>query len=55
MIAYGAVLKPDLKDADPRVGDKIAVKYFGEKPIKKGRFMGKPYKHFGVVVRRAGA
>lgn len=55
VIGYGAVLKRELKDADPRVGDRIAVKYFGEKPIKKGRFAGKPYKHFGVVVRRAGA
>lgn len=55
VIGYGAVLKRELKDADPRVGDKIGVKYFGEKPIKKGRFAGKPYKHFGVVVRRAGA
>lgn len=55
VIGYGAVLKRELQDADPKVGDRIAVKYFGEKPIKKGRFAGKPYKHFGVVVRRAGA
>lgn len=55
VIGYGAVLKRELLDADPRVGDRIAVKYFGEKPIKKGRFAGKPYKHFGVVVRRKGA
>lgn len=55
VIGYGAVLKRELKDADPRVGDRIAVKYFGEKPIKKGRFAGKPYKHFGVAVRRKGA
>lgn len=55
VIGYGAVLKRELQDADPRVGDRIAVKYFGEKPIKKGRFAGKPYKHFGVVVRRKGA
>jgi len=55
VIGYGAVLKRELQDADPRVGDRIAVKYFGEKPIKKGRFAGKPYKHFGVVVKRAGA
>jgi len=54
VIGYGAVLKRELKDADPRVGDMIGVKYFGEKPIKKGRFAGKPYKHFGVVVRRKG-
>ena len=55
VIGYGAVLKRELVDADPQVGDRIAVKYFGEKPIKKGRFQGKPYKHFGVVVKRKGA
>jgi hypothetical protein len=54
VIGYGAVLKRELQDADPKVGDRMAVKYFGEKPIKKGRFAGKPYKHFGVVVKRAG-
>lgn len=55
VIGYGAVLKRELQDADPHVGDMIGVKYFGEKPIKKGRFAGKPYKHFGVVIRRKGA
>lgn len=53
VIGYGAVLRRELLDANPEVGDKIAVKYFGEKPIKKGRFQGKPYKHFGVVVRKS--
>jgi hypothetical protein len=53
VIGYGAVLKRELQDADPKVGDRLAVKYFGEKPIKKGRFAGKPYKHFGVAIRRA--
>jgi hypothetical protein len=55
VIGYGAVLKREIQDADPHVGDLMAVKYFGEKPIKKGRFAGKPYKHFGVVVRRKSA
>lgn len=55
VIGYGAVLKRELQDADPKVGDRMAVKYFGEKPIKKGRFAGKPYKHFGVAIRRAPA
>ena len=54
VIGYGAVLKRELQDADPQVGDRLAVKYFGEKPIKKGRFAGKPYKHFGLAIRRAG-
>lgn len=52
VIGYGSVLKRELKDADPQVGDKMAVKYFGEKPIKNGKFAGRPYKHFGVVVRK---
>jgi hypothetical protein len=51
VIGYGAVLRRELMDANPKVGDLMAVKYFGEKLIKKGRFAGKPYKHFGVVVR----
>jgi hypothetical protein len=55
VIGYGAVLKRELQDANPKVGDRLAVKYFGEKPIKKGRFAGKPYKHFGVAIRRAEA
>lgn len=54
VIGYGAVLKRELQDADPKVGDRLAVKFFGEKPIKKGRFAGKPYKHFGVAIKRAG-
>jgi hypothetical protein len=55
IIGYGSVLKRELIDADPQVGDRLAVRYFGEKPIKKGRFQGKPYKHFGVAIRRAAA
>jgi hypothetical protein len=55
IIGYGSVLKRELQDADPKVGDRLAVRYFGEKPIKKGRFQGKPYKHFGVAIRRAAA
>lgn len=51
VIGYGAVLRRELLDWNPRVGDKIAIKYFGEKPIRKGKFAGRPYKHFGVAVR----
>lgn len=52
VIGYGTVLRRELMDANPKVGDLIAVKYFGEKRIKKGRFAGNLYRHFGVVVRR---
>lgn len=52
VIGYGAVLRRELLDNDPRIGDKMAVKYFGEKPIKKGKYAGKPFRHFGVAIRR---
>lgn len=52
IIGYSSVLKRELKDQDPQVGDLMAVKYFGEKALKTGKFAGRPYKHFGIVVRR---
>jgi hypothetical protein len=51
IIGYGAVLKREMQDKDPQVGDTMAVKYFGEKPIRNGKFAGRPYKHFGVAVK----
>lgn len=53
VIGYGAVLKREMEDANPQVGDRMAVKYFGEKPVRKGPFAGKNYKHYGIAVRKA--
>lgn len=55
IVGYGSVLKREMEDANPRKGDTFAVRYWGEKPIKKGRFQGKMYKHYSVAVKRAGA
>lgn len=52
IIGYGTVLRREIQDADPKPGDLFACKYFGEKPIKKGKWAGKNYKHFGIAVRR---
>lgn len=52
IIGYGAVLKRELQDANLKVGDILAVKYFGEKLLRSGKFAGRPYKHFGIAVRR---
>lgn len=52
IIGYGAVLRREILDHDPQPGDVFAVKYFGEKTIKNGKYAGKPYKHFGVAVRK---
>jgi hypothetical protein len=55
VIGFGAVLKREITDANPEVGDLFAVKFWGEKLIKKGKYAGKPYKHFSVAVRKASA
>jgi|SRR5690606_28280225 len=52
VIGYGSVLRREILDANPQPGDRIAVKYFGEKPVKKGRYAGKTYRHFGIAIRR---
>lgn len=52
IIGYGAVLRREMLDADPHPGDLFACRYFGEKTIKKGKWAGKNYKHFGIAVRR---
>jgi hypothetical protein len=51
VIGFGSVLKREIEDADPQVGDLFAVKYWGEKPIKKGPYAGKNYKHYTVAVK----
>lgn len=53
VIGYGAVLKREITDSTAKVGDKVAVKFFGEKILKKGKFAGRPYKHFGIAHRPA--
>lgn len=52
IIGYGAVLRREIIDADPHPGDLFACRYFGEKLIKKGKWAGKKYRHFGIAVRR---
>lgn len=52
VIGYGTVLRREILDADPHPGDLFACRYFGEKPIKKGPFAGKTFKHYKVAVRR---
>jgi hypothetical protein len=48
IIGYGAVLRREILDADPHPGDLFACKFYGDKILKKGKFAGKTYKHFGV-------
>lgn len=52
-IGFSAVLKRELKDKGPMVGDGIIIKYFGERPLKTGKFAGRPVKIFAVAVKRA--
>lgn len=52
VIGYASVLKREMNDQKPEIGDRVAVKYFGEKIARNGKYKGKPYKHYGMVVQR---
>lgn len=49
IIGYQAVLRNELDAADPKIGDTLAVKYFGKKSSKDGK---RGYANYGVKVRR---
>ena len=55
VIGFGSVLKRELEDGIEagtiKVGNLMAVKYWGEKPIKKGPFAGKNYRHYSVAAQ----
>lgn len=53
VIGFSSVLRREILDADPQVGDTFAVKYFGERELTKGKFKGRPYKLYKAAVRRA--
>ena len=52
VIGYGSVLNREITDQDPQPGDIMAVKYWGEKPLKTGPFAGRNFKHFGIAVTK---
>jgi hypothetical protein len=55
IIGFGSVLKREMEDliegGKIKVGNILAAKYWGEKPIKRGPFAGKNYKHYSVVAQ----
>lgn len=55
IIGFGSVLKREMEDqiasGSIKVGNIMAAKYWGEKPIKRGPFAGKNYKHYSVVAQ----
>lgn len=53
VIGFSSVLRREIHDANPEVGDTFAVKYFGERELTKGKFKGKPYKLYKAAVRKA--
>ena len=53
IIGFATVLRREIREADPKPGDTLAVKFFGEKTLTKGAYAGRPYKHFKVAVRKA--
>lgn len=53
VIGFSSVLRREIKEQEPERGDTMAVKYFGERELTKGKYAGKPYKLFRVAVRKA--
>jgi hypothetical protein len=51
LTGYHTVLRLRLEEAAPRVGDRLAAKFFGEKQNNAGT---RTFKSYGVKVRRAG-
>lgn len=49
VLGFGSVLRREMEESDANIGDKVAVKYFGEKTILKGQWAGKQYKHYKVA------
>lgn len=45
-------LRREIKKRDPQVGDLFAVKYLGERELRKGKFAGKPFHLYRSAVRR---
>jgi hypothetical protein len=50
---FHGVLRRELEEQDPHVGDLLAVKFFGTKVVKSGKWAGKNFFHYRVAVRRA--
>ena len=51
VIGYGTVLKREMTDAAPQVGDLFAAKYWGQKPVRNGKWAGKNFRHFTIAVK----
>lgn len=55
IIGFASVLRKELQaviDAGTCIpGNLFAARYFGEKPIKRGPYAGKNYKHYGVLAK----
>lgn len=53
VIGFSSVLRREIQESNPEVGDTFAVKYFGERELTKGKFKGRPYKLYKAAVRKA--
>jgi len=55
VIGFASVLRKEMEaiidNGSCKVGNLFAAKYWGEKPIKKGPFAGKNYKHYSVIAK----
>lgn len=50
---YRTILRREIRDTDPQIGDTWACRYIGPQEIKKGKFKGKDAHVYKARVRRA--
>lgn len=52
---FHSVLRKEIEQEDPKVGDLMAVVYMGQEKLKTGKFAGKMVHIYRVVVQKANA
>ncbi len=52
IIGYSTTLRKEIRRTAPRPGDLFAVKYFGQRAKKTGKFAGKPVHIYKAALRR---
>lgn len=52
VVSYSTNLMIKIEQADPKVGDRVTVRYLGQQTVQEGRFKGLHYRDFDVTVER---
>lgn len=53
VIGFATVLRKEIREKAPQIGDTFAVKFIGSQTLKKGKFAGKPVKIYRAAIAEA--